>query len=171
MGWPWPQHDCRSHSSASGGIGGSGLSGWMAVHKLRRLGIPITEAVMEKIFPEDSPASQDARTDDTRKVDPLGHGTKDLLAVLRELQERTRRTAAIESLSVMGKKLLGLDGHSSYWQITLVRNDVQPNESYTALIPAPLVRTLRRGVMVAAKIVARGHGAQACWLVSDIRVV
>ena len=126
---------------------------------------------MEKIFPEDSSASQSARTDDTRKVDPLGHGTKDILAVLRELQERTRRTAAIEGLSVMGKKLLGLDGHSSYWQITLVRNDVQPNESYTAFIPAPLARVLRRGVMVAARVAARGYGAEACWVVSDIRVV
>lgn len=69
----------------------------------------------------------------------------------------------------MGKKLLGLEAHVRYWQVTLVRNDVQPNESYTAFIPAPLVRTLRRGVMVAAKIVARGHGEQACWLVSAIR--
>ena len=171
MGWPWPQHECSSRGSASGGLGGSGLSGWMAVNKLRRLGIPITEAVMEKIFPEDSPASRDARTDDTRKVEPLGHGTKDFLAVLRELQERTRRTAEIESLSVMGKKLLGLESHVRYWQVTLVRNDIQPNESYTALIPDPLARTLQRGVIVAAKIVVRGLGSQACWLVSEIRVV
>ena len=71
----------------------------------------------------------------------------------------------------MGKKLLGLESHVRYWQVTLVRNDIQPNESYTALIPDPLARTLKRGVMVAAKIVARGLGSQACWLVSDIRVV
>lgn len=171
MGWPWPQHECRSHSPASGGLGGSGLSGWMAVNKLRRLGIPITEAVMEKIFPEDSPASRDARTDDTRKVEPLGHGAKDLLAVLRELKRTTRRTVDIEDLPVMGKKLLGLEIHVRYWQVTLIRNDIQPNESYTALIPDPLARTLKRGVMVAAKIVARGLGSQVCWLVSDIRVV
>lgn len=172
MGWPWPRHDCRSHSSASGGVGGSGLSGWTAVNKLRRLGIPITDAAMEKIFPEERSGPQVTHpVEETKKVDPSGHGTKDLLAVLRELQERTGRTALIESLPVMGKKLLGLEAHFRYWQVTLVRNDVQPNESYTALIPAPLVRTLRRGAMVAARIVARGRGEQACWLVSDIRVV
>lgn len=148
------------------------MGGWTAVNKLRRMGIPITDTVMDKVFPETSKVSRDVRpADDIKRVAPEPGQTREFLAVLRELEERTRRTAAIESLPEMGKKLLGLDVGVSYSQVTLVRNDRQPNESYTALVPEPLARSLRRNVIVAAKIAAQGQGDQACWVVSHIEIV
>src|SRR5437773_2376507 len=43
---PWQKHDC------SGGIGGSGYSGWAAVDVLRAHGFAITTKILDKCFRE-----------------------------------------------------------------------------------------------------------------------
>jgi len=52
---------------------------------------------------------------------------------------------ALDALSAIGYQLAGLDPKARHQQVTLVDNSVRPNESYTALVPGPLVNTLRPG--------------------------
>ena len=167
IGPPWPKHAC---SNISGGIGGSGLSGWNAVDALRAQGAAISHDVMQKIFPaRQSSKERKARpSEDIKRMEPTPRQAMDLLAVVRELRASTRRTMAIGGLSTMGLKLLGLDPKLRYWQITLVRNDVRPNESYTALVPEHLAQGLRKSVMVMVRMSARVRGNSAYWVVSDV---
>ena len=125
---------------------------------------------MQKIFPaEQQSKDRKARpSDDTKRVEPTARRTMDLLAVVRELHVSTKQTVAIEDLSAMGMKLLGLDPKARYWQITLIRNNLRPNESYTALVPQHLAQHLKQGVMVMVRISAKVQANSAHWIVSDI---
>ena len=168
LGSPWPKHEC-SGTGGTGGIGGSGLSGWEAVDVLRAHGAPISHDVLKKIFPGEQSERRSAESSvDMKRIEPTAGQIKDLLAVIRELRASTSRTSAIDALPTMGKKLLGLDANVSYWQITLVQNHIRPNESYTALVPEYLARSLNRGTMVMASMTARVQGNFSCWVASDI---
>ena len=152
IGPPWLKHEC----TGTGGIGGSGLSGWEAVDTLRALGAPISHDVIKKIFPGGQPGGGNSPSiSDIEKIEPTADQTKDLLAVVRELHTSANRISAIDDLSTMGRKLLGLDPNARYWQITLVQNNVRPNGSFTALIPEYLVRDLKKDMMVMASMSAR----------------
>lgn len=162
LGTPWPKHAC-------GGIGGSGLSGWTAVEALRALGAPITPDVMAKIFPGQGLSDRSVRQEiTTRKIEPERDSQRSLLAVVRELNQDTKRTRDIAALPDLGRKLLGLDSRVRYRQITLVNNRVLPNESYTALVPDRLARGLRRDAMVTVAMRGGVAGEFAVWVVTDI---
>ena len=164
LGAPWPKHAC-----AGGGIGGSGLSGWTAVDALRAQGAPISSDVMAKIFPGNGKNDHNVRQEITiRKIEPERDSQRSLLAVVRELNQHIRRTKDIAALSDLGIKLLGLDPRIRYRQITLVNNEVRPNESHTALVPDHLARSLRRDAMVMADMHGGAAGNIAVWVVTDI---
>jgi len=168
LGWPWPKHTC-SGAGGAGGIGGSGFSGWEAVDVLRAHGATISNDVLKKIFPGQSQERRNVwTTDNIKRIEPAHGQTRDLLAVVRELHSHTRQTSAVENLSTMGKTLLGLDTGIRHWQITLVQNDIRPNESLTALIPEHLARNLKRNMIVMATLTIRVQGNISCWIVSEI---
>ena len=172
IGRPWPKHACVGTGDA-GGIGGSGLSGWEAVEVLRDNGMPISRDLWKQIFPGHQPSErQFARpTVDIKRIDPTARRTVDLLAVVREIHKRVARVSEIEHLPPMGKRLLGLDAGTKYWQVTLVRNDTRPNETYTALIPEHLARNLKREMIVGARLSGRVQGNFSIWLASDINPI
>lgn len=89
-----------------------------------------------------------------------------VLAVVRELHVKMGTASVVNGLPALGMGTLGLDPRVSYWQITLVKNDVRPNERYTTFAPAPLAQDLRRGVMVMAGISARVQGEFSYWVIS-----
>lgn len=168
LGWPWPKHTC-SGAGGAGGIGGSGFSGWEAVDVLRAHGATISNDVWKKKFPGQSQERRNVRpTDNIKRIDPAHGQTRDLLAVVRELHSHTSQTSAVEDLSTMGKRLLGLDTGIRHWQITLVQNDIRPNESLTALIPKHLARDLKRHMIVMATLTGRVQGNVSHWIVSEI---
>src|SRR5580700_779160 len=92
LGWPWPEHDCGS----SGGIGGSGLSGWAAVDILRANAVPIDPSIMQKAFtPPEIDKQKPSKTpapEQIRAVQPKGAERVTLLAVIRDLFTETKRT-------------------------------------------------------------------------------
>ena len=170
LGAPWPRHTCDG--IGGGGIGGSGLSGWMAVDTLRAHGVSITPDVMAKMFPSKGQSDRSARQETTiKRVEPENDSQRPLLAVVRELSQDTKQTEDVATLSDLGSKLLGLDSRVRYRQITLIDNRVRPNESYTALVPDHLARGLRLGAMVMADMRGGVAGEFAIWVVTDINLL
>ena len=170
LGAPWPKHTCDE--TGGGGIGGSGLSGWMAVDTLRAHGVSITPDVMAKIFPGEGQNDPSVHWEiTTKRVEPESDSQRPLLAVVRELSQDTKRTKDVATLPDLGLKLLGLDSRVRYRQITLVDNRVRPNESYTALVPDHLARGLRLGAMVMADMRGGVAGEFAIWVVTDINLL
>lgn len=163
-GPPWPKHSC-------GGIGrGAEFSGWTAVDELPVQGPSITADVMSKEFSGQREENRKVQGESTiRRVDPEGSGELSLLAVVRELNRSTKRTKDVSALPDFGKKLCGLDPRVRYWQITLVDTRARPNESYTALIPDVLARSLRTSVMVVAEIRGAISPSFGSWIVTDIK--
>lgn len=170
IGPPWPKHACAG--VGGGGIGGSGLGGWAAVDALRAQGASITSDVMAKIFPGHGGSNRNAQLQiATKRIEPERGKNLPLLAVVRELNQDTRRTKEVEAISEIGSKLLGLDPAIRYRQITLVNNRVRPNESYTALVPDHLARRLKRDAMAMADIRGCVAGGFAVWVVADINLL
>ena len=163
-GPPWPEHSC------AGGIGGSGLSGWEAVDTLRALGMPISKDVIDKkIFsPGRQPSPQAPSEITIKRIEPESRKRRTLLAVVRELKRSTKQTKDIEALPAHGYQILGLDPETSYRQITLVNNSIRPNESFTALIPDHMARSLKCGMIVKSEVSGSVYGNFANWIVTDI---
>ncbi len=128
IGPPWPKHGCVGTGGARG-IGGSGLSGWEVVDALRSQGVPISKNIVKMIFPADP--LDDSRThlaNEIERMDPMISQNWNVLAVVRELHLETGTTSTVNGLPAIGMIFLGLDPRVSYWQITLVKNDVRPND-------------------------------------------
>lgn len=168
---PWPKHYCTKTGSGHG-IGGSGLSGWMAIDTLEAQGIRITFDIMEKIFPSKKQGNHAVfQETEIRKIEPEGSSQLSLLAVVREMPQSTRRTKEIADLPEMGLKLLGIEPGITYRQITLVDNQIRPNESYTAFIPKRLAAGLIRNGMVVASMRGCVVGNFVGWIVTDISLL
>lgn len=161
---PWEEHDC----STTGTIGRSGLKGWDAIDVLRANSVGIGPAIMGLAFPKDvnggrSPAV--AKSLDS--VAPKPGQIKDILASVRELLTDTQRIRALNSVSGVGAKLLGLP-KGDIWQVTLVTN----NSAYTCIMPAGLGLTKdSKNKTVFAHLESRVAGSHAIWLATDIRIV
>ncbi len=84
------------------------------------------------------------------------------------MKRSTKRTKDIEDLPALGYQLLGLDPETSYRQITLVDNSIRPNESFTALIPDHMARSLEWGMIVKSEVSGSVYGDFANWIVTDI---
>ena len=167
-GPPWPKHDCSNRYGA-GGVGGSGLSGWVAFNKLLELGVPISADVRQKIFPRSQNSARNAeRGAEIKRIKPRDGKRQSLLAVVRELHSSTRRITNVDALPALGRQLLGLHPAARYRQITLVTNLDRPNKSFTALVPDHLVQGLKRGVMVTADMFGSVIGDFASWVITDI---
>lgn len=166
---PWPKHVCSRTGAGTSGVGDSGLSGWQAVDVLRSQGVPISFDIMEKIFGDgQQPTYRDTElADDIRRIEPKIDETRNMLAVIRELNKCTRRTSSVDELSSMGRQLLGL-ANTRYWQITIVQNNTRPNESYTALVLESFAQTLEEGMMVNVSMSAQVSGNFSEWVVSSI---
>jgi hypothetical protein len=166
---PWPEHDC-----SSGGIGGSGLSGWAAVDVLRANGIPIDANIMAKVFPaklRSGKAGASPPTDSMEAMQPEAGKKIDLVAVARELLTDTKKTDRLNALGDIGAKLLKLP-KGDLWQLTLVVNSERPNLTYTCILPARLgLPKDAKNKMVFAHIEAKVAGAYAIWLVTEIQLV
>jgi hypothetical protein len=165
---PWPEHDC-----SSGGIGGSGLSGWAAVDVLRANGIPIDANIMAKVFPAKSRSGKAGASppESMAAVQPQAGAKVDLVAVVRELLTDTKKTDRLNTLGDVGAKLLRLP-KGDLWQLTLVVNSERPNLTYTSILPARLgLSKDAKNKMVFAQIEAKVAGAYAIWLVTEIQLV
>lgn len=164
---PWQEHDC------SGGIGGSGFSGWAAVDVLRSRGIPITLSVLDKVFPRTATKKPTAAfvSEEIVAVKPKAGMCVSLLAVLRDICADTARIRRMINLGNLGAKLLNLP-KGPFEQITLVDNRSRPNASYTCILPQRLGLPKRaKNKLVFAEIEGRGAGENAVWLVKDVHVV
>lgn len=164
---PWQEHD------HSGGIGGSGLSGWAAVDVLRANGIPIVPSILDKVFPRSATKKQTLKSisEDIRSVKPRIGVKQSLLAVVRELHTETNRTERLRTLGGLGAKFFNLP-KGRFGQVTLVNNGRRPNLSYTCILPQQLgLERSAKNKMVFAQIEGRGIGENAIWLVTDIRVI
>jgi hypothetical protein len=165
---PWPEHDC-----SSGGIGGSGLSGWAAVDVLRANGIPIDANIMAKVFSAKlRPGKAGAPPPESMAAIQPEAGKKiDLVAVVRELLTDTKKTDRLNALGDVGAKLLKLP-KGDLWQLTLVVNSERPNLTYTCILPARLgLSKDAKNKMVFAQIEAKVVGAYAIWLITEIQLV
>jgi hypothetical protein len=166
---PWPEHDC-----SSGGIGGSGLSGWAAVDVLRANGIPIDANIMAKAFPAKSRSGKAGLSQPSESMAAMQPETGkkiDLVAIVRELLTDTKKTDGLTALGDVGAKLLRLP-KGDLWQLTLVVNRERPNLTYTCILPARLgLPKNAKNKMVFAQIEARVIGAYAIWLVNEIQLV
>ncbi len=112
---PWPEHDC-----SSGGIGGSGLSGWAAVDVLRANGIPIDANIMAKVFPaklRSGKAGASPPPESMAAMQPKAGKKIDLVAIVRELLTDTKKTDRLNALGDIGAKLLKLP-KGELWQLT-----------------------------------------------------
>lgn len=170
-GPPWPKHSC-SGTGDVGGIGGSGLSGWAAVDALRAQGVPITTDVIDRIFPDAQHGEKHAHREQAiHRIEPERHLRRTILAVVRELNQVTNRTKAVNTLPEFGQRLIGLDPTVRYRQITLVDNTVRPNQSFTALIADRQAQYLEIGVMVTVTLTGCVVGNFANWLVNELSPV
>ena len=165
-GWPsWTRHHCDGTRDGIRrlGPGNSRLVGWTAVNVLRKIGIEIDPDIWDKLFPEDGRTSAEPAPHILR-VAPDRRTQKRTLAVVRDLHSKTAAMSkALDELSTIGYQLAGLDPKARYQQVTLVDNSVRPNESYTALVPGPLVKTLRLGKLVAAELTGLSLGSLSVW--------
>jgi hypothetical protein len=154
---PWQEHDC------SGGIGGSGFSGWAAVDVLRSRGIPITRSVLNKVFPRTATGKATAAfaSEEIGAVKPKAGICVSLLAVLRDVRADTTRIRRVTDLGDLGAKFLNLP-KGSFEQITLVDNRSRPNGSYTCILPQRLgLPKSAKNRLVFAEIEGRGAGESA----------
>ncbi len=164
---PWPEHTC------SGGIGGSGLSGWAAVDVLRANGVPIVASILDKVFPPSATkrTSKLAATEETKAIKPVGGEQRSLLAMVRDLMTETKRTERLGALGDVGTKLLRLP-KGPLWQVTLVVNSERPNLTYTCILPQRLgLPKNAKDKLIFAQIEGRVAGEHAIWLVTDARVI
>ncbi len=164
---PWQEHDC------SGGIGGSGFSGWTAIDVLRSQGIPITRSVLDKVFPPSATknGTTASAAEETGAVKPRSGVCLSLLAMLRDIRADTTRIRRMIDVGDLGAKLFNLP-KGPFEQITLIDDRSHPNASYTCILPQGL--GLPKGAknkLVFAEIEGRGTGAHAIWLVKDVHVV
>jgi hypothetical protein len=166
LGWPWPEHCCR-------GIGGSGLSGWLAVDVLRANGVAIERTVMRKVFPpaEIKKPCEAPPVENMKAVQPTAGEQVTLLAVVRDLFTETKRTEWLNSLGALGASFLHLP-RGRLWQATLVVNSESTNLTYTCIVPERLgLPRDAENKMVFARLEAQVAGAHAIWLATDIRLV
>lgn len=164
---PWQEHDC------SGGIGGSGFSGWTAIDVLRSQGIPITGSVLEKVFPRNATKTPTAAVvaEGIDAVKPKAGMCVSLLAVLKDIRADTTRIRRVINLGQLGAKFLDLP-RGPFEQITLVDDRSSPSASYTCILPQRLgLPKSAKDKLVFAEIEGRGAGENAVWLVKDVHVV
>lgn len=166
---PWPEHDY-----SSGGIGGSGLSGWAAIDVLRANGIAIDADIMAKVFPPKASSRRGGVSpppESMAAVQPKAGKKIDLVAIVRELLTDTKKTEQLNALGDLGTKLLKLP-KGGLWQLTLVVNSERPNLTYTCILPARIgLPKDAKNKMVFAQIEAKVVGAYAIWLVTEIQLV
>ncbi len=145
--------------------------GWAAIDALRAAGVPIDSSIMAKVFPGSPQGERAADVAPIRKVEPKGPPLS-VLAVLRESAGETKRTEELDALAPMGRKLLKLDPHTGYVQVTLVVNTERPNLSYTCVVPKELARAAaRKNQMVFARMEARSAGRLALWVITDLNPI
>jgi hypothetical protein len=168
LGWPWPEHECR-------GIGGSGLSGWIAVDILRANAVPIDSGIMQKAFPppelQNRKPNRPLPSEQTKAVLPTAGKRVTLLGVVRDMFTTTKRTKHLENLGSLGAKFLRLP-KGPLRQVTFVVNSERPNLTYTCIVPARLgLPRDAKNKMVLASLEARVVGEHAMWIATDARLV
>ncbi|KAF2990145.1 hypothetical protein MJC1_02805 [Methylocystis sp. MJC1] len=168
VGPPWPKHQCASPGTA--GIGGSGLSGWAAVDALRSEGVPIDANIMAKIFPRSSSSHLSNTAPQPigiRVVPPTAQNSVSVIGVIREYIPSTKKTESLNSMGVLGQKLLNVPKDVS--QLTIIVNNERPNLSYTCIAPSSLgLPKDAKHKMVFAQLEPRIAGSFAAWFAIDI---
>ena len=169
LGDPWPRHQCMG-DVGSGGIGGSGFSGWQAVEVLRSRGYPITDYVLDKIFPKDKQKKKTKGDEWNRSIDPEDKKIIKHIFIVREISQETKKTLSLKSVSSMGAALLNIPP-GGFIQITIVDNSGGKNLTYTCFVDPKNFEGVERNQMVFAEL--RGHVSTSVsgWIVEKINLV
>lgn len=162
---PFDEHTC------SGGIGDSGLSGWNAIDVLRNAGMPITAEVMDKAFDKKPKATQKiSGNSDIKKISPIYGENREIIMNIAEFQRETKETTNFNNLSAIAREMEGVpkdvDGVS---QITLMYNNDDIRESYTALLPVKLIpKNIEQLKKSRSVVFVKLLGLKSWWLVDNI---
>lgn len=138
---PWEKHDC-----GSGGIGGSGYSGWIAIDQLRAEGVPITNSIMKQVFNDlrKSLKNNKKPDPDIEKAHPYENQKVQFLGIVREKNRKTKLIDKMNALSDMAHKIITLPMGKKI-QFTIHDNGGKIHKSYTCLA---LEKTIPSGIKV-----------------------
>lgn len=162
LGSPWSTHDC----------GGEKLpTGWDAIRKLKSMGIPIDQQVMDYAFGE-KPKRTNITPPPIIRVEPAQGETLDILAILREFNEETKITNSIQEFGAIGFQILGLKSNQKIAQITFHDTTKSQAESYTCLLPVGIsVRKSDVGRLIGASLRGVVSGSMKYWIIEDINII
>ncbi len=105
----------------------------------------------------------------TKAMDPMPGEVESFICVVRELQASTDRLKTLYAgLGDLGRKLLDLPALSAVCQVTLEKNDLDPVETYTAVLPKALAAGVGVSRIVWVELHA-AHGAdRSAWVVTSL---
>lgn len=175
---PWPQHNCADSivKASMAGAGGwlkagqdpatgkgkllEGLKGFVAVGTGTPLKTPPAG---------DKPASVSTEVFGVKAMDPMPGEAESFIAVVRDFKKTTAKLDALyQGLGDLGRKMMGLPAPSMARQITVEKNDLDPVESYTAVLPSDLVEGVVVGQMVWIELEARHAADRSAWVTTSL---
>ncbi len=173
---PWPRHDCSSAivKASMAGAGGwlkagldpatgkgtplEGLKGFVAVGK----GAPVEGQSLQA-------GPKVSEVIGVKAMDPMPGEHESFIGVVRDINVKTTRIDQLYAdLGDLGRKLLDLPARSAARQITVEKNDLDPVESYTAIVPAGLLDGVQVGQIVWLELSARHAADRAAWVVVSL---
>jgi len=174
---PWPQHDCdtalvkQSMAGAGGWLKAGrdpatgkgapfvGLKGFVALGK----GTPgVADNPLAK------PPTPAEVAIGIKAMDPMPSEHESFIGVVRDLKTETAKLSALyDGLGDIGRKMLGLPPRSQARQITVEKNDLDPIESYTAVLPSDLAQGAVVGQMVWIELEARHAADRSAWVATS----
>jgi hypothetical protein len=179
---PWPLHDCGSAivKASMAGAGGwlkagldpatgkgtplEALEGFVATGKgVADHGSGQSVGPSPPVFPAQY---------DIKAMDPMPGEAESFIGIVRDvLKSSARLDNLYDGLGDVGRKMLNLPPKSAARQITLEKNDLDPVESYTAVLPAELADGVSASRMVWVSLEARHAADRSAWLVADLGVI
>ncbi|WP_419756267.1 hypothetical protein [Brevundimonas sp.] len=104
-----------------------------------------------------------------KAMDPMPGETESFIGVLRDVKADTSRLELLyQGLGDLGRKLLDLPARSAARQITAEKNDLDPIESYTAVIAKDVLAGAGVGQMVWIELEARHAAERSAWVVTSL---
>ena len=173
---PWPRHDCGAAivKQSMAGAGGwlkagldpatgkgkpfDGLKGFVALGSGASVDLPPQAHQPPPIG-----------VVGIKAMDPMPGETESFIGVLRDVKADTSRLQLLyQDLGDLGRKLLDLPARSAARQITVEKTDLDPIESYTAVIAKEVLAGAGVGQMVWIELEARYAADRSAWVVTSL---
>lgn len=176
---PWPQHDCgativKQSMAGAGGWLKAGLdpaTGKGTPLETLRGFVAIAEGVSGAQEKPAAPAPPPPMSVviGIKAMDPMPGEQESFIGVVRDLKTNTSKLDILyHDLGDLGRKIMGLPVRSAARQITIEKNDLDPIESYTAVLPSDLAQGVGVGQMVWMELEARHAADRSAWVTTSL---